>query len=159
MKSILGIASVCFAIHCLCSCQSKEQKSDDAFEQVKEQKREIVDSVLQSRQTSSQVKPAEIAKKPDVADAWTRFRGDMEGKIQSNEAKIKALKGSKETSTKAFRRIVRLEKANNDFRKQMDDYAKDEKTRQEKFRVSLAADVKEIEVSLKETETITLKKG
>ncbi|HXC03949.1 MAG TPA: hypothetical protein VNZ86_04305 [Bacteroidia bacterium] len=161
MKILNTVAALFLLIAGLYSCQTREQKPDDAFEHIKEQKREIVDSVLHAREAVPMQKQADIQKQADVqkktetADVWVHFRTDMEAKILVNEAKIKTLKGAKETNTKSFRRIARLEKDNQDLRAQMDGYVKDEKIRQEKFRVTLLSDEKEIEASLKDIGTTT----
>jgi hypothetical protein len=140
------------------SCHSHEQKPDDAFENIKEQKKLNKDSVPPVPEIISDQKKTEIIssqKKTEVVPKsenqdWVSFRMGMEEKIIMNTLKIKSLKAAPESNTKQLRKVARLEKNNTDLRKQMDDYAADAKARQEKFRTSMNQDVNDIGTELKD---------
>ncbi len=147
MKIFHKLAALSILIF-IVSCQSKEQKTDDAFDTVKVQKTEQKDSAANAKEQAPVQKETEPIKKAELLDEWSRFRSDMETKIAANQAKIKTLKGASNTNTKTFRKIARLENDNSSLRKQMDDYCADAKARQVKFVASTLADVKEITASL-----------
>jgi hypothetical protein len=131
------------------SCHSHEQKPDDAFENIKEQKKLNKDSIPPTPEIIPEQKKTEVVQKSENQD-WVSFRTGMEEKIIMNTLKIKSLKAAPESNTKQLRKVARLEKNNTDLRKQMDDYAADAKARQEKFKTSMTQDVNDIGTELKD---------
>jgi len=155
---ISRMVTACFFIMILASCESHEQKVDDAFERVKEEKKTIKDSTLISKALVEEPKKAEqIVNKIDTSDDWTKFKKEVEKKILANQNSIKALKSLPDANSRLLKKIAGLEKDNNDLRNQMDEYNEDMKVRLEKFKVQVNHDVNEIGIELKDI-TITNKK-
>jgi hypothetical protein len=145
-KVVIG----CFYTLALVACESHEQKADDAFEQVKEEKSTINSSPIISNKIIEEPKKAELPKKNENSDEWSVFKSEMEKKILVNENKIKALKKTPDASTKLLRKITGLEDDNNNLRKQMDEYHEEMKMKWENFKLKINHDVNEINIELKD---------
>jgi len=143
-------AAICLIIPIFFSCQSHEQKQDDAFENVKEQKKVNKDSVVAAIPIQIEQDKPSILKKNEKTDDWMSFQKELEGKIVQNELNIKILKAAKGTSTKSFRRLTHLEKDNSDLRQQMNKYNADALARKMAFKASISTDVNVIGAELKE---------
>lgn len=149
---ISRIVAVCFSVMILVSCESHEQESDDAFEQVKEEKmisnENNSDSVI--KEIIEEPKILKSAMKNENLDEWTKFKIETEKKIHTNENKIKEIKGIPNTDSKLIRTLLSLEKDNNDLRKQMDEYQEEIKVKWENFKTKINHDVNEIGIELKD---------
>jgi hypothetical protein len=154
---LVRYATICLAIPIFFSCQSHEQKQDDAFEHVKEQKKVNKDSGAAAMVIQPEQDKPSVLKKNEKTDEWISFQKELEGKIVQNELNIKILKGAKGTSTKSFRKLAHLEKDNSDLRKQMNNFNADAIARKQAFKASIYTDVNVIGAELRDM-TITGKK-
>ncbi|OFY84766.1 MAG: hypothetical protein A3F72_05775 [Bacteroidetes bacterium RIFCSPLOWO2_12_FULL_35_15] len=136
----------------LVSCESHEQNTDNAFEQVKEEKmisnENDSDSVI--KEIIEEPKKLESAMKNENPDEWTKFKIETEKKIRANENKIKEIKGIPNADSKLLRTIISLEKDNNDLRKQMDEYYEEMKVKWENFKTKINHNINEIGIQLKD---------
>ncbi len=146
-----------FSATMLISCESHEQKADEAFELVKEEKMLSNDVNIDTLVVIQESSKIDQVKKNESPDEWTLFKIETEKKIFLNENKIKGIKGIPNTDTKFFRKVASLEKDNNDLRRKMDEYKGEEKARWENFKTMLNHDVNEIAIELKDI-TINNKK-
>jgi hypothetical protein len=153
---ILRILPTVVCIIGLTSCESHEQKADDPFEKIKEEKQVIKDSIVINKEMPKATKVVEVTKKIENADDWSKFKTDLEKKIFSNETTIKTLKEKPEASSKTLRKVGNLEKENNNLRNQLEQYTEDAKVRLETFKTQTNHDVNQIEIELNDI-TITTK--
>jgi hypothetical protein len=147
--------AICFSILFFTSCQSHEQKADDAFEQVKQEKSEHVLVPVVAQEVIEVPKKAEPEKieqdkKIDYPDEWSKFKSEMEKKIILNELKIKEIKVMPNANSKLLKKVLRLEEDNNALRKDMNDYNEEAKTKWETFKASISHNVNEIDIELKD---------
>jgi hypothetical protein len=139
----------------LVACESHEQKADDAFENVKEKKAMMKDSVTKELVPDSvKTEPLKEIERPDE---WTQFKTETEKKIASNEIKIKKIKSIHNANAKLMKQVMSLEKDNNELRKEMDVYKEEVKVMWENFKTKINHDVNEISIELKDL-TINNKK-
>jgi hypothetical protein len=144
------IISTCFLSMALFSCESHEQSADDAFENVKEEKTKLKDSVIVAKELIPETNKTEPVRKTESIDEWTKFKMDAEKKITANEITIKTIKGIPNANAKLLRQVTSLEKDNNDLRKQMDVYKEEVKVMWENFKTKINHDVNEISIELKD---------
>ncbi|MDP1745574.1 MAG: hypothetical protein Q8L90_08355 [Bacteroidota bacterium] len=144
------IISCCFSLMIFVSCESPEQKTDDAFELVKEEKMMAKDSFIAEREITKVKSKVEVAMKNESVDEWKKFKFETEKRILINEKKIKEIKGIPDSNTKLYRQVVTLEKNNNDLRRQMDEYYEEMKVKWESFKVKINHDVNEIGIELQD---------
>lgn len=164
----LKVLAACFSVIALLSCESHEQKADDAFERVKVEKKIDQDSggavvvVVPQQPIIQDIKVPEAAsvdvKKPDVKvinqDEWSVFRAETEKKILASESKIKAIKATAGTSAKMLEELSSKEKDYNDLRRKLDEYSMEAKEALGKFKVKMNHEVNEISIDLND---LTLK--
>jgi len=162
----LKVLAACFSVIALLSCQSHEQKADDAFERVKVEKKIDQDSggavVVAQQPIIQEIKVPEPAtlevKKPDVKvinqDEWSVFRAETEKKILMAESKIKIIKATSGTSAKMLEELSSKEKDYNDLRRKLDEYSMEAKEALGKFKVKMNHEVNEINIDLND---LTLK--
>jgi hypothetical protein len=147
--------AICFSILFFTSCQSHEQKADDAFEQVKQEKYKhepapvAVQEVIEA---SKKTEPEKIEpdKKNEYQDEWSKFKSEIEKKIILNEIKIKEIKAMPDANSKLLKKVMRLEEDNNALRKDMNDYNEEAKTKWETFKATINHNVNEIDIELKD---------
>ncbi|MEK6614486.1 MAG: hypothetical protein AABZ32_00010 [Bacteroidota bacterium] len=151
MKTIFTsiIISGFFSALILTSCESHEQKADDAFENYKNEKMKLNDSDIIANALVQESNKTEFVKKNENVDDWTKFKIATEKKIRLNENKIKEIKVIPNENSKLLSKVERLEKNNNDLRSQMDQYNEEAKIKLEKFKESINQDVNDINVELK----------
>lgn len=150
------IITGCFSAMILVSCESHEQKADDAFERVKEEKMMSKDSNSISKEIIQE--PKFVTKNASLngevgqenPDEWAKFKMETENKILANENKIKEIKGIPNTNAKLLKKVTFLEKDNNDLRRQMNEYSKEMKSKWENFKAKMNQDVNEIGIQLKD---------
>ena len=144
----------CLSVILLVSCKSHEQKTDDAFEQIKEEKKLTNDSdkinnamvVEKSKVLPDSGKVIPQTKKA-IPDERTQFKIETTKKIETNQSKIKQMKASPDAGMS--RKVTSLEKDNNNLMIKMDEYNKDEKMKWELFKANINQDVNEIGIELK----------
>ncbi len=154
---ILNIIIACSVGLFIASCQSHEQKADDAFEHVKEEKKVAKDGGI-SEETAQQpilqetvpqeTKKTEVVPKTVSQDEWSKFRAETEKKILANESKIKLIKATPGTSAKLLEELSSKEKDYNDLRRKLDEYNEDMKEALGKFKVKINHEVSEISIDL-----------
>ena len=147
---IAPVLSTCICLMILTSCESHEQKSDEAFQQVKEKKTMLKDSVGARKEITPETKNADAAVKNTIPDAWAIFKFELERKILANEIKIKQLKGIPNQNAKLLGKVINIEKDNNDLRVQMDAYNAEVKAKWEKFKIQMNTDADGLSKSLKD---------
>jgi hypothetical protein len=144
------IISCCFSIMIFVSCESPEQKTDEAFDHVKEEKMMAKDSFIVEKEITKVQTKVEIVMKNESVDEWKKFKFETEKRILINENKIKEIKGIPDSNTKLYRQVTTLEKDNNDLRRQMDEYNEEMKVKWESFKVKINHDVNEIGIELQD---------
>ena len=147
---MIGLASAFLSISLLPSCDSHEQKPDDAFEIVKEEKKQLLDSDSLAVVLIKDEKKLIQEKNNDKQDEWLKFKNEIENKIVINERKIKQIKSTPNTNAKLLVKVAHLEQDNNDLRSQMDEYKEEEKLKWEKFQAKMKLDVSDINNELKD---------
>jgi hypothetical protein len=142
-KSILIKSFLSIVI--FCSCESHEQKADDAFENFKEDKMNIKDTIIIEKMIS---KPEIQAAKIEKISEFEKFKKEIEKKIISNENKIKLIKLTPQSNSKLFKRVLSLENDNKNLKIKFDLYQEELKKNFETFKNKLNLDVNEIESEL-----------
>ncbi len=133
----------------LSSCESHEQKADDAFDIVKQERMFPKDSIHAKEEIIEEAKKTEVVKKKENQDEWTKFRTDMEKRIALNEIKIKEIKNTPNATSKLLKKVANLEKDNNDLREEMEEYYQDMKAKWENFKLKLNHDANDVDLELK----------
>ncbi len=152
MKNYLLSVGGLIMVFAFTACESHERKVDDAFERVKEAKRDFVDTAAICVNDNKPGKTRVIIKN-EITDEWTVFRNETEKKIKLSESKITELKAKRNSTgnaSKFDKQIARLEQKNNDLRKQMNDYNEEVKAKWVNFKVEMNHDIEEIEIELKD---------
>lgn len=144
------IIASCFCAILIASCESREQKADDAFDRVKQAKEESAGQGVLVTEISKQPTASVTIKKIEKPDEWTAFRGETEKKVAANDTLIKAIKSNPNSSSKMLKKLANLEKDNNDLRKQLDEYREEVKVKWETFKANMNEQANEIEVELKD---------
>lgn len=144
------IISCCFSLLIFVSCESPEQKTDGAFELVKEEKMMAKDSFIAENEIPKVVTKVAIVMKNENVDEWKKFKLETEKKILKNENQIKEIKGMPDSNAKLYRKVATLEKNNNDLRRQMDEYNEEMKMKWASFKVKIDHDVNDIGIELQD---------
>jgi len=158
IKIILFLMSASLLV--LSSCESHEKKVDDAYERVKESKKNFRDTVRTVVNTEKPAEKIKVVLKNETVDEWTLFKTEIDNKIIESENKIRELiqkRNASDNKSKFDRQITRLEQKNNDLRKRMNDYHEEVKVKWEKFKVGMHHDIDAIGIELKDV-TINNKK-
>lgn len=147
---ILMIIMVCLTVIFFTSCSSHEQKGNDAFERVKEERLLSNDSNIINKAMVQEPKDTVLDKKKEIPDMWTQYKTETEKKIHTNENNINEMKALPNVKAGLYRKVTDLEKDNNDLIVKMDEYNKDEKVKRELFKASMNQNVNKIGIQLKE---------
>ena len=143
------VAKAYFLAMILISCESHEQKVDDAFNHIKEEKMLKNDSnVISKALFQEKIKTKPVIKNDQ--DEWVKFKIETEDKILKNEAKIKEIKSIPDMGMGLNRKVAHLEKDNNDLRMEMDEFKEETKVRWENFKLKMDHDANEIGIELKD---------
>ena len=141
--NLIGIITlITLTVTIFVSCESHEQKADDAFESFKENKMMSADGMTLEKAT--------VEKKSDNTDEWSVFKLETEKKIIVNEKLIKNIRSSSESNAGLLKKATSIEKENNDIRKQMEEYKEEEKLKWENFKSTMNHDVNKINIQLKD---------
>lgn len=144
--AIVIVGCVSFLI--FATCESHEQRADEAFEQVKAEKKSNKEIVfIENKPGEGEINDA--SKKYDNQDDWTLFKADVERKIQANAVKIKEIKGTPNVTSSMYKKAATLEKENNNLKIQMDEYKADEKLNWDKFKIKINYEGTDIGIKLK----------
>lgn len=150
----LKILLPCFLALAIESCESHEQKADEAFERVKEDKMSIKDTGTTIPIDTAVRGLAEEPAKPEIViktintDEWSKFRQELDKKILAGETKIKSIKATPNANSDLISDLSSLEKDFNDLRRKMDEYNEEMKVELGKFRVKMNHEVNVIAIEL-----------
>lgn len=133
--------SIVFGI-LLVSCESHEQKADEAFKNYHAENILEIDSTSIFKDSINTLLKLVKTKKVIKVESTDKFKNDLEQKVKANNLAIVHLKEQYQSSSKGFRKIIRLEKINNQFVIQLKDF--EENMNKELNDVSLS--IKECEV-------------
>ena len=152
LKSNFILIIGCSLLTGVISCESHEQKADEAFEMVKEEKKLTKDTLLTIQDITVEEKKTDVVKEKEKEhlSEWDKFKSETEKKILLNEDLIKEIKGKSNANAKLLKTMVSLEKDNNDLRKNMDQYKEEVKVMWENFKTKMNHDVNEIHIELKD---------
>ena len=152
LKSNFILIIGCSLLTGVVSCESHEQKADEAFEMVKEEKKLTKDTLLTIQDITVEEKKTDVVKEKEKEHLteWDKFKSGTEKKILLNEDLIKEIKGKSNANAKLLKTMVSLEKDNNDLRKNMDQYKEEVKVMWENFKTKINHDVNEIHIELKD---------
>lgn len=139
-----------FAIIILISCESHDQRPDNAFESFKQNKILTKDCVLVSQITPQVPDKIEIGHKKEIKNEWEIFETEISKKILSNENKIKEMRDIPDANAKLIKKIASLEKKNNGMRRVIIDYPEEVRVKREEFKTNTREELKAIDVKLKE---------
>lgn len=140
----------CLSIIIFASCESHEQKSNDAFDRFKEEKMTSKDCVVVAIAEPKDILKVESPKINESTDEWLKFKNETEKKIVLNENKIKRIKQTPEANIKLFRKIVHLEKDNDDLKIQLKKYEEEVKINLERFKEKIKGEVTDLDIKLKD---------
>ena len=152
----LKITALCFLSLAIVSCESHEQKADEAFERVKEDKLAtkdddtgtIIPVETVATETTVELAKPEIVIKTINTDEWSKFKLELDKKILAGETKIKAIKATPNANSDLISDLTGLEKDFNDLRSKMDEYNEEMKVELGKFRVKMNHEVNVIAIEL-----------
>lgn len=137
----------CLSVVMFVSCKSNEQKTDAAFEQVKEDKKFTNDSsIINNAMKLEKSKSVPIVNKA-IPDERSQFKTEMAKKIKTNQNKINRMKSLPNAGLN--RKMTSLETDNNDLILKLDEYNKDEKLKWELFKATMNQHADEIGIELK----------
>ncbi len=130
------------------SCESHEQKADEAFNSFRDNKNKTIDSVIVYRDTSIIVisKPD---KKLEKVEECVKFKNDFEEKVKQNEITIKKIKAYQDLNPKSFRKIANLEFVNSQLLKQISNYQEEAKKNWLLFEEKLTKEAQDLDIELK----------
>ncbi len=134
----------------LSACESHEQKADEAFDRVKEEKRVEMNNPVKSIDSVPPVEKIKIKSTNKNLDEWMQFKNEMEKVIAKNEIKIKEIRKQSNSNAKTFRKLAGLEKDNNDLLKQMNEYQIEIESRWKNFKIQLTNDQLKINGALED---------
>lgn len=140
----------CLSIIIFASCESHEQKSNDAFDRFKEEKMTSKDCVLVTVDAPKEIAKVEPIKLNECPDEWIKFKNETEKKIVLNENRIKKIKQTPAANIKLFKKIVRLEKENADLRIQLKKFEEEVKINFEKFKLEIKGEEADLDTKLKD---------
>lgn len=138
------------ALVLLTSCESHEQKSDEAFIHFKDEKMAIKDSVYIHKDTT--IEKPQPTKKYEKMDEDVKFKKSIENSIHANELIIKKLKATPNMNIKTLKKIVHLEKVNSGFIKELANYDIEAKKKWQTFEAKINQEIKELTADLKNVE-------
>jgi len=148
MKTVI-LFLVCISLSItFVSCESHEQKADEAFNDFRDKKTKTIDSVIVYRDTSKTVitKPD---KKLEKIEECVKFKNDLEEKVKLNDITIKKIKAYQDLNPKSFRKIANLEFVNSQLLKQISDYQEEAKKNWLLFEEKLTKEAKDLDIELK----------
>jgi hypothetical protein len=149
---ILAIIATCLMGLILLSCESHEQKADDAYEQVKEEKFNSKSTITEPGTSQAPIKKKVTVTKVANPDEWVKFKQEIELKIQINEIKIKKFKSIPWVNSKTQRKVIDMEKENNDLRVQMKEFKEEAEDNWKKFKAKTILKVNDISTELMNVE-------
>jgi hypothetical protein len=150
LNSISIAVNFFLSLMVLASCESHEKKTNDAFDNFKEEKMMSEDSIMTGKEAAQEVNKVEPVKINENPDEWVKFKNEAEKRITTNENKIKKLKHMSDSDVKLFKKISHLEKNNDDLRRQLKEYEEEMKVNLEKFKERVMVDASEIDLKLKD---------
>lgn len=150
LNSISIVVIFFVSLTLLASCESHEQKTNDAFDNFKEEKMMSEDSIMTGKEAAQEINKVEPVKIDENPDEWVKFKNEAEKKIATNENKIKKLKHMSDSDMKLFKKISHLKKDNDDLRRQLKEYEEETKVNLEKFKVSIMVEASDIDLKLNE---------
>lgn len=115
------IQSIAFSIICI-SCESHEQKADEAFKNYKVKNVSEIDSSSIFKDSINTLLKIVNAKKVIKIESSNNFRKDLEKKVKVNNLLITHLKEQHQSTSKEFRKMLRLEETNNLFITKLNDF-------------------------------------
>lgn len=131
------------------SCESKEIKSDEAYEIAKESKVFTDDSLgADSLPVLNTKAESNIKTKLVIIDSWEKYEKEIDLEIKLNEKIISDLRLLGGSSVKTFKKISLLEKTNLDLQKRLIEYHKKCNSDLEKFKLEMAFDLNKLKDEL-----------
>lgn len=131
------------------ACHSKDTSNSSAFDQVKENKRNGIDS-------TEVVLPAphiDTTKPKTLPDERALYRTKTEYRIKKNEQIIKELKGTPNLNVKLFKKVSALEKLNEELKALLNNYNAEEQLRWDDCRLKLNTSLDAMNIEFKEINT------
>lgn len=108
------VQSIIYSIICV-SCESHEQKVDEAFKNYHVENISEIDSSSIFKDSINTLLKLVNTKKIIKIESPNKFKNDLEEKVKANNLVIIQLKQKHQSSSKKTRKILRLEKVNNQF--------------------------------------------
>lgn len=140
-KLSIKILLLIFIIQILNACESREQKPDEAFVSIKEEKDSLGDSITNNIVVIQETKKDNNSLKNESLDEWIKFKIEIENKIAKNENKIKEFSKIKNVSGKTLRKAESLREDNNNLRRKLSEFEDEIKNKKEQFKIELNAEV------------------
>ena len=117
----LIMQSIVCGILCI-ACESHEQKADEAFKNYHVEAVSVIDSSSIYKDSIHKILKLVNTKKVPKIDGSNKFKKDLEEKVKVNNLLIAHLKEMHQSGSKVYRKILKLEKINNQFAIQLKDF-------------------------------------
>ncbi len=117
----LIIQSIVCGIICI-ACESHEQNADEAFKNYHVETVSEIDSSSIFKDSINRLLKKVNTKKTIKIDNSNKFKDFLEEKVKANNLLITHLKGLHQSSSKVYRKILKLENINNQFVIQLKDF-------------------------------------
>lgn len=134
----------------LIACESHEQKADEAFKNFKVEKTIDIDSTIIYKDSANLLLKILPNKKGIKIDEGLKYKTDLEVKVKTNVLAINKLKKEYNSNTKAYRKILHLEEANNLFIIQLKNYEETVKKDRKLFEEKINQELNDMNLSINE---------
>jgi hypothetical protein len=125
------------------SCQTPEQKVDDAFSKAREEKM-TPDSVV--------IKETKYVNRPQILNEYASFKAQSEKQIISNSEVILKLKSRPGQNVKMAANVIRLEKDNLELTAQLQAYEQEVQLNLKNFKLKIDQQVADLAIAIKDAE-------
>jgi uncharacterized protein YlzI (FlbEa/FlbD family) len=156
-RNILMIGTAVFTGLFFTCCESHEQ-SADAFDSAK--RPDVLEmSPNESGSMAEEVIPVAEKTVPIViktvapvaaVDSWVSFITEIEKKIKLNEHKIEEIKNTPDASSRLLKKVISLEKENNNLNQEIEAYKQEENVRWVTFKAKIYQEANAINLGLKD---------
>jgi hypothetical protein len=134
------------------SCNTNEQKPEEAFENAKKERAQFNGKTKKITELPI-VKKQRVQTPVQKKDEWASYKIESERLFRLNRAKILEIRGLRNINKNVERQMKDLENDNNKLKTKMDEYMEEEKTKRDLFMVELNHKANQIGIELNTTKT------
>jgi hypothetical protein len=150
MKNKYKYINSAFCLLTFIACESHEQKADVAFKEFKIEKVIDIDSSMIFKDSINGLIKLNEVKKIVKLDLNNKYKNDLEAKVKANEITIAKLKTQYNSNTKVYRKIIRLEEANQLIMTQLKIYEEVVKKDRNSFEEKINREMNDIKLNINE---------